>query len=44
MKYALEIVPFSRYAHPTPVVELAQAAEAACLFTWDHARFVDGRS
>ena len=47
MKYALEIVPFGLYANPMPVVELAQAAEEAGwdgVFTWAHARFVDGRS
>ena len=45
MKYALEIVPFGRYANPTAAVELARAAEEAGwdgVFTWDHAGFVGG--
>jgi probable F420-dependent oxidoreductase len=45
MRYGIEVVTLGDYADPRPVVELAQAAEAAGwegLFVWDHLGFVWG--
>lgn len=45
MRYGVEVVPFGDYAEPGPVVELAEAAEAAgweAISLWDHAHFWGG--
>ena len=45
MRYGIEVIPLGPYADPRPVVQLAQAAEAAgweALFVWDHLAFVWG--
>jgi len=42
MRYGIEIVPFGEFSNPRPVVQLAQAAEAAGwegLWIWDHMLF-----
>ena len=45
MQFGIEVVPFGPYSDPRPVVELAQAAEAAgweAITLWDHVLFPYG--
>lgn len=45
MQHGIEVVPFGPYSDPRPVVELAQAAEAAgweAITLWDHVLFPYG--
>ena len=45
MQYGIEVVPFGDFADPRPMVQLAQAAEAAgweALWLWDHVVFPYG--
>ncbi len=45
MQYGIEVVPFGDFSDPRPVVQLAQAAEAAgweAIWLWDHVVFPYG--
>jgi hypothetical protein len=44
MKYALESVPFGRYAHPTRSLSSHRRPKrrAGTAYSWDHAGFVGG--